>query len=291
LSKALTTAEAITYAFGKLAAAGISTARLDAEVILSHVLGKDRVWLITHDRDELDERLRELFAEAIARRALREPLQYITGKQEFWGLEFIVTPAVLIPRPETEFLVEAAAAIMRGANRRTTIVDLCTGSGCVAISLAKLPGDARIIATDTSAGALIVACKNAHHHGVSDRICFLEGDLYGPLEKRDLRKQVDIITANPPYIPSGDLATLQPEVKDYEPASALIAGPDGTEVHRRIIESAPGFLKASGALIMEMGMGQTDLLKQMVEATRLYDRIQILKDLAGIDRVIVARTI
>jgi release factor glutamine methyltransferase len=284
----MTIAEAILYASGKLTAAGIPTARLDAEVLLSDILKKDRVWLIAHDNDTLAGAGQTLFEDAINRRSRREPLQYITGKQEFWGLDFQVTPDVLIPRPETELIVERAIGFVKKAGSQPTILDLCTGSGCIAISLAKELGDTRIFAVDTSSRALAVARGNARKHGVSDRIRFLEGDLFEPLGELDLRGRVDVITANPPYIRSDDLPRLQPEVRDYEPEIALRAGPDGTEIQHRIVENAPGFLKKNGVLIMEMGMGQAPALKTMVENTGSYAAIEIFKDLAGIERVIVA---
>ena len=219
----------------------------------------------------------------------REPLQYIIGRQEFWGLDFIVTPDVLIPRPETELLVETAVEIVKGSSARATIADLCTGSGCVAISLATAIEDARIFATDMSVQALAVARENARTHGVSDRIRFIDGNLFQPLERLGLRDQVDVITANPPYIRSGDLPMLQAEVKDYEPEIALIAGLEGTEIQKKIIDKAFAFLKKQGALIMEMGLGQAETLKRMVDRTGAYNKSEILKDLAGIDRVIVVR--
>jgi len=284
----LTIAEAIYQAAQKLSGAGIANARLDAEVLLSYILEKDRAWLITHNNDSLDNENHKLFEGAIERRSRREPLQYITGKQEFWGLEFTVTHDVLIPRPETELVVETAIKILRDTGKQATIVDLCTGSGCVAISLAKELTNARIFAVDTSSQALAVARENAQMHGVSARIRFLEGDLYAPLEELDIRGRVDVITANPPYIRSDDLPMLQPEVRDYEPELALRAGPDGTEVQHRIVESAPGFLKKNGVLIMEMGMGQAGALRTMAENTGPYAAIETYKDLAGIERVIVA---
>lgn len=285
----VTLAEAINRAAEILSQRSITNARLDAEVLLSHISGKDRVWLITHNKDVLDSRRSRLFEDAIRRRSRREPLQYITGKQEFWGLDFFVTPDVLIPRPETELLVEAAVKIAKDAGHAATIVDLCTGSGCIAVSVAKELGDARIFATDTSARALAIARKNAQKHGVSGRIRFLEGDLYGPLAELDLLGRVDVISANPPYIRSGDLPMLQAEVKDYEPEAALIAGPEGTEIQKIIIDKATAFLKKQGSLIMEMGMGQAEALTGMVAADTAYDKPEIRKDLAGIDRVIVVR--
>jgi release factor glutamine methyltransferase len=272
-----------------LSAAGITNARLDAEVLLARIIQKDRVWLITHRDDVLDDKNQLDFDETIRRRAKREPLQHIIGNQEFWGLEFKVTPDVLIPRPETELIIEAALSVVEDRNRQVMIIDLCTGSGCIAVSLAKELASAHVIATDASERALAVARENARDHGVADRIRYLEGDLFDPLEELDIRGRVDIIVSNPPYVRTGDLPTLQPEVRDYEPAMALIAGPEGTEMAMKIIQLAPEYLKKSGALIMEMGLGQAEALTRIVEATGAYSKLEILKDLAGIERVIVAR--
>jgi release factor glutamine methyltransferase len=268
---------------------GISTARVDAEVLLSHTFMRDRAWLIIHSDESLDEAQRTLFEDAVNRRARREPLQYITGKQEFWGLDFSVTPDVLIPRPETELVVEAALKIIQATGSQVTIIDLCAGSGCIAVSLAKETAASRIFATDKSDRALAVARENARKHDVSDRIRFLEGDLFGPLAELDLHGMADIIVSNPPYVRSGDLPTLQPEVRDFEPELALISGPEGTEIQQRIVATAPEFLKKYGALIMEMGQGQSGALMRMVNDTGRYEMPEIMKDLAGIERVIVAR--
>ena len=273
----------------------MSNARLDAEVLLRFILNRDRAWFMTHANEPLDEDKRGLFEKAVARRAKREPLQYIVGKQEFWGLDFIVRPEVLIPRPETELVVETALKITERVRRSTeadtpfTIVDLCTGSGCIAVSLAREMRNARFFAIDTSGKALAVARENARKHGVSERIRFLKGDLFQPLEELDFRSQVDIVTANPPYIRSGDLRGLQPEVRDYEPEIALIAGPEGGEIHQKIIEAAPAFLKKHGSLIMEMGEGQAEALIEIMNENGKYAAPEILKDLAGIERVIVAK--
>jgi release factor glutamine methyltransferase len=285
----VTLVEAINSVSAKLAAAGIANARLDAEVLLCHMLGKDRAWLLAHMPDALDNEDLRRFEQAGKRRAAREPLQYITGKQEFWGLEFMVTPDVLIPRPETELILESILRPGQDRNRLLRIIDLCTGSGCIAVSLAKELPQARILATDKSLKALSIAGANARRHGVADSIRFFKGDLFGPLEELDIHGQVDIIAANPPYVPSVDYGTLQPEVRDYEPEMALFAGPDGTEVHCRILEEAPAFLKRHGMLIMEMGAGQADMLVQMALQAGSYHPPDILKDLAGIDRVIAMR--
>jgi release factor glutamine methyltransferase len=285
----VTLLEAINRASVKLSAAGIVNARLDAEILLSHIVTKDRAWLIIHRNDPLDEETRMLIEAAVNRRARREPLQYIVGKQEFWGLEFTVTPDVLIPRPETELVVESALKHIQPASRPVTIIDLCAGSGCIAVSLAKALDAAHIFATDTSAPALTVARANARKHNVSDRIRFLEGDLFVPLAGLGLQGMVDIIVSNPPYVRSGDLPALQPEVRDFEPELALIAGPKGTEIQQRIIDTAPEFLKKHGALIMEMGQGQSGALLRIVNDAGRYDMSAIMKDLAGIERVIVAK--
>ncbi len=275
----------------------MSNARLDAEVLLRFILGKDRAWLIIHAAEPLDGERQRLFEEAVNRRAKREPLQYIVGRQEFRGLDFIVTPDVLIPRPETELVVEAALTITERGRRPAegdtplVIVDLCTGSGCIAVSLAQELRTARFFATDTSGKALAVARENARKHDVSERIRFLDGNLFEPIEELDIRGQVDIVTANPPYIRSGDLRSLQPEVRDFEPEIALIAGPRGREIQQRIIDRAPAFLKKHGALIMEMGESQAGALLTSINKDGRYGPPEILKDLAGIERVIVAKKV
>ncbi len=283
----LTLDDAIQKASDQLTRAGIMTARLDAELLLSHILQKNRAWIFTHIHETLDPGSAELFHELTDRRARREPLQYIVGRQEFWGLEFKVTPDVLIPRPETELVVEAAINVLKQTPQPAAI-DLCTGSGCIAVSLANELRTARVFATDTSDRALAVARENARKHGVMERIRFLEGDLFRPLEELDLAGKADVITANPPYVQSGDLPSLQPEVRDHEPLVALIAGPAGTEIHQRIIGQAPNFLKQHGILVMEMGIGQSDSVIKMVNRTAAYSKPEILKDLSGIDRVIIA---
>ena len=282
-----TLAEAIQKAAARLAAHKVPDARRDAELLLCHALGRDRAWLLVHMQDQLNAPGERVYEQYIDRRAVREPLQYITGLQEFWGLPFIVTPDVLIPRPETEFVVEAALKAVRG-NYSPVIVDLCTGSGCIAISIAKeLPG-ARVFATDRSDAALDIAGKNALQNGVADRIQFLSGDLFIPLNRTDIVGRIDVITANPPYIRRDELPVLQPEVRDFEPEVALIAGPSGTEIAERIIDAATAYLRSGGSLIMEMGFGQAEGLRSIIEMTGRYQVTEILKDLAGIERIIVA---
>lgn len=284
----VTVNEAINQAAHKFSRHGISNARFNAEVLLAHLLKKDRAWLITHSKETLESTGQQLFEDAVRRRVKREPLQYIIGSQEFWGLEFTVTSDVLIPRPETELIVEAAITAAQNVPS-PLIVDLCTGSGCIAVSLAKELPAAQIFALDLSEKALVVARENARTHGVTGRIRFLDGDLLEPLEELDIRAKVDMIVTNPPYVRTGDRVTLQPEVRDYEPAMALFAGPLGTDFHQRIIASAPEYLKQHGRLIMEMGLGQAEALVKLVRESKAYGAAEVLKDLAGIERVIVAQ--
>ncbi len=284
----MTLSEVINRAAADLSARGISNARLDAELLLRHVLGKDRAWVLAHIQDDLDPEQHTAFDRLVSRRKKREPLQYIIGTQEFWGLDFIVTPDVLIPRPETELIIESSLKVASGMES-PLIIDLCTGSGCIAVSLAKELPASRILATDKSEKALDVARKNARMNQVSDRIRFLLGDLFEPLDELDIRGKVDIMASNPPYVPEGLLHILQPEVRDHEPEMALIAGLEGTEIHQRIINAAPGYLGNHGSLIMEMGIGQAEMVRQMVIASGTFHAPVILKDLAGIERVIVAK--
>lgn len=284
----MTLAEAINRAAAGLSDRGIPNARLDAELLLRHVLGRDRAWILTHIQDALDGEHEAIFDSLISRRANREPLQYITGTQEFWGLDFIVTPDVLIPRPETELIIESSLQAMAGTPS-PLIVDLCTGSGCIAVSLAKELPSSRILATDSSEKAVAVARLNARKHQVADRIRFLHGDLFEPLEELDILGKVDILVSNPPYVPAGLMSILQPEVRDHEPETALLAGPEGTEIHVRIISTAPRYLRTQGSLIMEMGIGQATAVGQMIRASGAYHSAEVLKDLAGIERVIIAK--
>ena len=284
----MTFIETIIKATARLSAHKVDNARLDAEVLLCYVLGQDRAWLLAHNKDVIDDQSLRQYELLIDRRAVREPLQYITGKQEFWGLPFKVTPDVLIPRPETEFVVEAALKAVSMA-AAPVIIDLCTGSGCIAISLAKELKNAQVFATDRSEPALDIAQENARRNEVAMRIRFLVGDLFTPIRELDLQGRVDVIATNPPYIPANDLSGLQPEVRDFEPEMALIAGPVGIEIGAAIIQQAHPFLKKGGTLIMEMGMAQAASLSSIVNKTGKYRTPEIVKDLAGIERVLLAR--
>jgi release factor glutamine methyltransferase len=262
--------------------------------------GQETGWLIEHAlrRPALDLRLNGAQAvegeglrraqALLERRAGREPLQDLLGTQEFCGLEFEVEPGVLIPRPETELLVDEA--VRRTAmSPRPVIADLGTGSGCIAVSLAKRLPLAVLHATDCSAEALRVARRNAERHGVTGQVTFLEGDLLEPLRERGLSGRVACLVSNPPYIAERDWDTLQPEVKLYEPRVALAGGEDGLAVYRRLVREAADFLAADGWLILEIGRGQAAAVRALIEATQRYGRVDVRPDQAGIERVVSAQ--
>jgi release factor glutamine methyltransferase len=266
--------------------AGIETPRLDAEVLLGYCLGKDRAELYRDLPLELenDQILRIL--ELAGRRKRREPMAYIRGFREFWSLEFTVTPAVLVPRPETECLVEEVLAFRdacRGVKAR--ILDIGAGSGAVGIAVASEWRDCEMTATELSAAALEVARENARRLlGTNRQIAFVQGDLY-----EGTQGIFDIVCSNPPYISEAEYETLASEVTLYEPREALVAGPLGTEGHRRIAEGAREKLKPGGWLLMEMGAEQRAALTEILEQTKIFDDIRFRADLAGLDRVVIAR--
>ena len=266
--------------------AGIETPRLDAEVLLSFCLGKERADLYRDLSLELDDEQINRVLVLTGRRKRREPMAYIRGWREFWSLDFTVTPAVLVPRPETECLVEEVLRL-RDSTRggRSRILDIGAGSGAVCVAVSSEWPDADVVATEFSATALEVARENARRLLGSDtRINFLQGDLYEGVDG-----VFDIVCSNPPYIGEGEYATLAREVTLYEPRQALVAGPDGTEFHRRIAEGAKDRLKPGGWLLMEMGAEQRKALTAILEETKIFDDIRFRADLAGLDRVVVAK--
>ena len=276
---------------------GIDNPRLDSEVLLAHLLRLDRVGLYLNFDRPLSRYELSSFREIVKRRGSREPLQYITGHQEFWSLDFKVTPDVLIPRPDTEILVEEALKAVRRETldvRRQnqlpfTILDLCTGSGCIAISLAHELKDAVVYAVDTSEAALSIARENAEKNGVRDRVIFLQGDLYEALTSYVSRlTSYDIIVSNPPYIKNIDIPNIQPEVRDYEPRMAVDGGTEGLGFYKRIVADAPNHLSPHGWLMVEVGEGQADAVSKMMADTGAFESISTVKDLAGIERVVKA---
>ena len=285
-----TLGEVIAEAQRLLEQAGIESAGQEAFWIVEHVL-RIPVHHVVADRDRLlppDELL--AVRGLIERRVGREPLQYLIGTQEFCGLEFAVNAAVLIPRPETELLVEYVAQRIP-AEQQATIVDVCTGSGCIAVAIARLRPRARVIATDLSNPSLDVARQNATRHAVCERITWLEGDLLGPLAGQELEGRIDVIVSNPPYIAEADWATLQPEVRLFEPRGALVAGPQGTELHERLLQEAGRYLAPGGALIMEIGAGQARVMRRIVDQIPGLRFHRLVYDGAGLERVVIVEQV
>jgi release factor glutamine methyltransferase len=264
--------------------AGIESPRLTMELLLAHVLKKKRLELYLEFERELDEPTLATLRETVKRRVAGEPVQYITGEAEFCGLKFAVDRRVLIPRPETELLVEATLTRLRTQDSGLRIVDVGTGSGCIAVALAKKLPDSEVTGVDVSPDALEVAAGNVKRLGAEKNVRLLKSDL---LEALPDSLTVDAIVSNPPYIASGELATLPKEVKDFEPVRALVAGEDGLEVIRRLVVEARRFLSPTGFVALEMGAGQRAAVEQMFVGAD-YTVAQVLKDLQGHERVIVA---
>jgi release factor glutamine methyltransferase len=269
---------------GDLENAGVSstTAALDAELLARHVLGWDRAAWLTRRDNEADESFTNDYATVLARRTAREPVAYIRGVQEFWGRDFVVTPAVLIPRHETELTIEVAQSYL-GGHPDALVVDVGTGSGCIAITLALEHPTARVYATDISADALIIARENAARLG-AHRIRFLHGSYLA-----DAPRPIDLIVTNPPYVAATDRPALAPEVKEHEPAVALFGGNDGLAEVRAILRHAPAALAPGGCLVMEMGYGQDDRVANEVAAVPGLLLQEIRSDLQGIPRVAIVR--
>ena len=258
-------------------------ARRDAEVLLLHASGRSRTDLLAHGEDEfsLAESLR--YKSLLDRRAKGEPIQYITGETEFYGLPFRVTPDVLIPRPETEHLVETVVALARSF-AAPRIVDIGAGSGAISVALAHHLPKARITTTDLSEAALAIARENVRSNGVADRICFLQGDLLAPLAG----EKFDIIVSNPPYVPARDRDSLSVEVREYEPSLALFAGEDGLDIYRRLIPAAFVALTSGGFIALEIGYGQADAVQNFLRAAG-FAQIEFTPDLQSIPRVAAAQ--
>ena len=285
----MTIDQAISEGASRLQDRQVDEHRRTAATLLGHLLGIDRAQLFIRSREQLSESTYREYISLVQRRASGEPLQYITGHQEFYGLDLRVTPEVLIPRPETELIVERVIALARETNLADPlIVDIGTGSGCIAIALAThLPG-ARFIATDVSPASLRVAQGNAERHNLRHRIEFVEGDLFQPLSKLGLDAAADFIASNPPYIADESLETLQREVRDWEPPAALYAGERGLSFYGRLIAEAPRFLRPGGHLVCEIGYGQLDAINHMIDPASLT-LVEIINDLQGIPRTLTMR--
>jgi release factor glutamine methyltransferase len=287
---------ALRLAIETLRAAKVPSHTLAAELLLMHALGRDRTWIYSHPEDEVDPAAFSRLLAFVERRASGEPTQYITGKQEFWGLEFEVTPSVLIPRPETEHVVEVALERLgaRGIkidmatgtpSAPLRMADVGTGSGCLAVALAHELPHANVLATDISNAALEIARRNAGRLGVAERVSFLHTDLLASIHEAN---SFDLIVSNPPYIGRNEKAQLSREVRDHEPQSALFGGPTGIEMYARLVEQSARLLRRRGILVLELGYNSADHVRGLLFQQPAWVNVSITNDLAGIPRVIAA---
>ena len=263
---------------------GIAEPRREAISLLMFASGLDKTFVYAHPEHELSADDLRTLDSILQRRATREPLQYITGRQEFYGREFAVTPDVLIPRPETEMVVEQSIPLLEGAD---SICEVGIGSGCIAISILAEAKDARGVGLDVSPNALEVARRNAERHHVADRLRLIESDVFdgvGPDERFDL------IVSNPPYVPRSDIDGLQAEVRDFEPVIALTDGGDGLSIIRTIVDRAPNFLSNGGYLLMEIGFDQSERVVSLF-SSEVWQLPDLLPDLQGIPRLVKAKLI
>jgi release factor glutamine methyltransferase len=272
----------------RLLGAGIDSARLDAELLLGCALGMSREELIVAATRKVSAGESERYEDLLRRRLNREPLAYITGRQEFWSLGFLVSSDVLVPRPETEILVDCVLKQLATINNREAprILELGTGSGAIAVALAAELPQAHIVATEISPAALAIARRNASRNGVAMR--FLQGDLFTALDQ-ERENDFDLIVSNPPYIPRGEIATLEAEVSRWEPRAALDGGVDGLDFYRRIAEKAPGYLRPGGAVAVEIGAAIGSLVLALFRNNPAYGDTQVHQDYSGRDRVVIAR--
>lgn len=274
-------AEALKTAGETLAAAGIAEPLREANSLLQFAIARDRAFLIAHPEYELAESEAELFNNSIARRANREPFQHITGRQEFYGLDFLVTPDVLIPRPETELIVERALELLNGNQR---FLEIGVGSGCISVAILKHAPKATAIAVDVSDAAIAVARRNAEMHGVADRLNIINSDVFANVPAATF----DLIVSNPPYVPLAEYTGLQPEVRDHDPRAAVTDESTGLTIIERIIAGAPQFLYAGAHLLIEIGHGQAAQVQTLIDPA-IWQRSQFIPDLQSIPRTLDAQ--
>jgi release factor glutamine methyltransferase len=280
-------ADAILRGTNTLRKAGVTEARREAGSLVAHVLNRDRSFIIGHAEDLISAEQLELFRMATERRAKGEPLQYITGHQEFFGLDFEVTGDVLIPRPETELIIETALTLTNSRDRPLLICDVGTGSGCIAVTLLHELPRARAVAIDISPAAIGVAKRNAERNSVSNRIDFVVSDCFAVLQTATPSSPLfDLIVSNPPYIALGEFEGLQREVRNFEPRSALAAGIDGLTVIRRLLKEAPAYCKAGGHFLFEIGFEQSVAVENLISTMSAWNLLAIHKDLQGIPRTV-----
>jgi len=261
---------------------GFESPRLEAQILLAHALGCKKIDLYVRFSEEPSEEKRTVFREIVKRRSEGTPVAHLVGHREFYSLSFAVSPDVLIPRPETETLVMEALRLLKPL-AAPRVLDLGTGSGCIALTIAKQHKSSRVTAVDISPKALAIARGNAEHHGVAERVTFLEGDLFAPVAVQTF----DLIVSNPPYIAHAEFPTLDPGVRDFEPRSALDGGPDGLEFYRRLAAEAGQFLNPSGTILVEIGSTQEESVRAL-----FAERMKVgntIRDLGGRPRVIAAQ--
>jgi len=275
----------LTWTTGYFGSKGIPTPRLDAEILLAHCLDRERLYLYLNLDRPLQSAERSRYRELVGRRASREPIALITGVKEFWSIPLRIAPGVLIPRPETEILVEAIIDQIRDLPA-SRVLELGTGSGAIAVAVAKENERVQILATDLDPSALRIADLNARHADVSGSVEFLAADLFSAIRPG---KTFDLICSNPPYVPRDLIPTLEPEVRDFEPHAALNGGPDGLDLIRELARHSPDYLKDAGALILEIGDGQEELVRGILTTLGGFREILTTADLAGKPRVIMAK--
>lgn len=285
-------AHELEWAVNRLRQQGIETSRLDAEVLLAHAMGSDRVSLYRNTTAGLENVCREQFRNYIERRAGREPVAYITGMKEFRSLTFRISSEVLIPRPETETIIDVMLQLYGTLRIKKTplrLLEVGTGSGIIAVSLANELDSIWISATDIASSIIAIARANAQLNRLDHKICFIVGDLFRPLTIREETHQFDCILSNPPYLSDEEWNRAQPEIKKYEPEMALRAGPDGLSLYRALVPDAGRFLRKKGYLLLEIGQGQAGPLSHFIAATGIFESISTATDLSGIERVLIAQ--
>jgi release factor glutamine methyltransferase len=277
----ITIRRALLQAIETLRSEGVDSPRLDSELLMARVLASDRAAVLTWPERQLTPKELTTFRRLVARRAAREPLPYILGHREFFGLDLVVDRRVLIPRPETELLVERALDLA-GTRDARLVADVGAGSGAIAVALAVHLPQVTVYALDDSAEALAVTSENARRHAVQDRIHCLVGDLVEPLPQ-----PVDLVTANLPYVASGEWPALPPEVREYEPRAALDGGVDGLDAIRRLLSSVAPYLRARGAVLLEIGATQGEAVSALARTHFPQAAVRLHQDYAGLDRLVV----
>lgn len=282
--------KALHDAMDRLGQAGVDSPRLTAQLLLAHILGCGRADLAARDDQSLSEELVRRFEDTLRRRESGEPLQHILGETDFWSLKIACDRRALVPRPETETLVEEALKVIAG-NPSPRIADIGTGTACIAIALAHERPDARIVAVDIDADALALAESNVRRHNLGRQIELVQGDLAGPLCARKECGAFDLIVSNPPYVAEAEIAGLQREVRDYDPQRALNGGRDGLDLIRRLIIETPPLLRDCGFLVMEVGTGQAEQVREIIRSCEDWGAARTIRDAFGVERVVVARKV